>query len=186
MLKESTSKSKDDGHAAYKDPVTFEDVTYKRGKKSDIFSLGVILWEVSSGKSPCEGRTQGFEIVLYRLKGLRDPPFPETPEKYIELYSKCWDEDPNKRPSSEEVYNQLKYLYDEQFGKKLKLSKCNIGDTEIIALAKALESNSATQLNKLLKEIGYKDLSISKALESNSLTSLNLNENKLETQEQQL
>src|SRR6185369_14437957 len=145
MLKQSTSTSKGEGNTAYIDPVTFENESYKRGKKSDIFSLGVILWEISSSKNPCEGRIQSFQIIVYRLKGLRDPPSAETPEKYITLYSKCWDSDPNKRPSSEVVYKQLKCLYDEQFSQMLNLCDCNIGDTEIIALAKALESTSLTQ-----------------------------------------
>src|SRR6185312_5054644 len=178
ILKQTNSTSRGEGSTAYIDPVTFENESYKRGKKSDIFSLGVVLWEISSGKSPCEGRTQSFEIVLYRLKGSRDPPSPETPEKYIKLYSKCWDGDPNKRPSIEEVYKQLKCLYDEQFCQTLNLRGCNIGDTEIIALAKALESTSLTQLNKTLKEIGY--VHLANALEQNSsLTSLDLYQNNI-------
>src|SRR5581483_8993803 len=112
------------------------------------------------------------------FRGLRDPPSPETPEKYIKLYSKCWDGDPNKRPSIEEVYKQLKCLYDEQFSQTLNLYGCNIGDIEIIALAKALESTSLTQLNKTLKEIGYAHLA--NVLEQNSsLTSLDLHWNQI-------
>jgi len=145
MLKQTNSTSRSEGSTAYIDPVTFENESYKRGKKSDIFSLGVVLWEISSGKRPCEGRIQNHEIILYRFRGLRDPPSAETPEKYIKLYSKCWDGDPNKRPSIEEVYKQLKCLYDEQFSQMLNLCDCNIGDTEIIALAKALESTSLTK-----------------------------------------
>ena len=86
MLKQTNSTSRGQGNTAYIDPVTFENESYKRGKKSDIFSLGVVLWEISSGKSPCEGRTQSFEIVLYRLKGLRDPPFAETPEVHNTIF----------------------------------------------------------------------------------------------------
>ena len=55
MLKQTVSTSRGEGSTAYIDPVTFENESYKRGIKSDIFSLGVILWEISSGKSPCEG-----------------------------------------------------------------------------------------------------------------------------------
>ncbi|CAG8580605.1 4171_t:CDS:2 [Paraglomus occultum] len=45
---------------------------------------------------------------MYRLEGARDPPFPGTPEDYINLYSECWDEDPDKRPSCANVYERLK------------------------------------------------------------------------------
>src|SRR6185369_4862294 len=50
------------------------------------------------------------EILLYRLNGCRDPPFPGTSKQYIDLYSKCWDEDPNRRPSSETVNRLLKLV----------------------------------------------------------------------------
>src|SRR6185312_5214865 len=188
MLKQTISTSRGEGSTAYIDPVTFENESYKRGIKSDIFSFGVILWEISSGKSPCEGRIQSFEIILYRLKGSRDPPFPETPKKYIELYSKCWDNDPNKRPLSEEVYKQLKSLHDNDcdealiLHKSLNLSHYNLRDTGTAAVAKALSSNSSlTSLDLIYNQIGDKGAAaLAKALESNlSLMSLNLNNNKI-------
>jgi len=102
------SKSHGDGTPAYRDPASFKE-SYKRGKKSDIFSLGVILWEISSGKIPCEGRIETVDIILYRLDGSRDPPCSGTPEEYINLYSECWHEDANNRPSCETIYTRLKY-----------------------------------------------------------------------------
>jgi len=103
------SKSHGYGTPAYKDPVSLKNSSYKRGKKSDIFSLGVILWEISSGQMPCEGRTEIAPIIVYRLEGSRDPPFSGTPEEYVNLYSECWNEDPSKRPFCENVYKQLMY-----------------------------------------------------------------------------
>ncbi|CAG8455550.1 10106_t:CDS:2, partial [Paraglomus occultum] len=77
------SQSHGYGNSAYKDPASFDST--KRGKESDIFSLGVILWEISSGKIPCEGRAKESAIILCRLKGFRDAPFPGTPNEYIKL-----------------------------------------------------------------------------------------------------
>jgi len=91
------SKSHGHGTPTYRDPLSLKDPSYHRGKKSDIFSLGVILWEISR-KIPCEGCTETVDIVVYRLNGYRDPPSPETAEEYISLYSECWHEDANKRP----------------------------------------------------------------------------------------
>src|SRR6185436_12633250 len=102
-----SSKSRGDGAPAYRDPVAWKDSSYQRGKRSDIFSLGVLLWEISSGQIPCNGRTGTADIILYRLKGFRDSPFPGTSEEYINLYSECWDEDPNKRPWCTNVYMRL-------------------------------------------------------------------------------
>ena len=86
------SKSRDEGSPAYKDPLSLKNVSYHRGKKSDIFSLGVILWEISSGKVPCGGRTEAFDIVTYRLNDYRDPPLLGTPIEYASLYVDCWAE----------------------------------------------------------------------------------------------
>ena len=105
------SKSRGDGAPAYKDPVSLGGNSYQRGKKSDIFSLGVILWEISSGKSPYGELTEPMQICVYRLKGSRDSPFPGTPEEYINLYSDCWDEDPNKRPLCANIHMRLKCCY---------------------------------------------------------------------------
>src|SRR5205085_11092896 len=134
------SKSKGERNMAYIDPLSFKNKSYKRGKQSDIFSLGVILWEISSGKIPCEGVTTNHEILLYRLNGSYDSPFPGTSEQYIDLYSKCWNEDPNRHPSSETVNRLLKLLITPSTY-TLDLSECQIWNTEATVLAKALESN---------------------------------------------
>src|SRR5438128_9905521 len=110
MVATLMSTSKSEGREAYKDPLSFTDPSYRRGKKSDVFSLGVILWEISSGKLPCKGFTMIADIVIFRLNGSRDEPVPGTPEKYIELYSECWDKDPDKRPSCEEIYKTLEFF----------------------------------------------------------------------------
>ncbi|PKC71487.1 kinase-like protein, partial [Rhizophagus irregularis] len=48
----SKSGSETIGVIPYIDPNKFEQKNYKFNKKSDIYSLGVILWEISSGKPP--------------------------------------------------------------------------------------------------------------------------------------
>ncbi|KAF0558628.1 kinase-like protein [Gigaspora margarita] len=47
-----TSNSMVQGMPAYVEPQCFIKERYKRDKKSDIYSLGVILWEISSGRPP--------------------------------------------------------------------------------------------------------------------------------------
>ncbi|UZO26782.1 uncharacterized protein OCT59_018995 [Rhizophagus irregularis] len=52
--------------------------------------------------------TSDYMVVMdYANKGER-PEIPEnTPQCYVDLMKKCWDEDPLKRPSSEEVLNTI-------------------------------------------------------------------------------
>ena len=50
-----TSNSLVNGMPAYIDPQSYIRDRYKRNKKSDIFSFGMILWEISSEKEPFAG-----------------------------------------------------------------------------------------------------------------------------------
>ncbi|RIB18136.1 hypothetical protein C2G38_2037156 [Gigaspora rosea] len=53
LSKDETSKTSNvsvHGVQAYIDPQCFENVSYKCRKKSGIYSFGVILWEISSGR----------------------------------------------------------------------------------------------------------------------------------------
>ncbi|KAF0446141.1 kinase-like protein [Gigaspora margarita] len=94
------------GMPAYIDPQCFKDLKYD--KKSEIYSLGVILWEISSGQPPFKSLTS-LEIILNAqvLDEFREIPAENTPLRYIELYQKCWDKDPSIRP---EIFLIIKTL----------------------------------------------------------------------------
>ncbi|PKY55929.1 hypothetical protein RhiirA4_475788 [Rhizophagus irregularis] len=51
---------------------------YKRDKKSDIYSLGVLFWEITSGRPPFFKKEEPIEGTLL---------------EYSQLYQKCWDRD---------------------------------------------------------------------------------------------
>ncbi|CAG8506088.1 2074_t:CDS:2, partial [Paraglomus occultum] len=78
------------------DTVYIDNTLCDHRKNSNIFSLGVILWEISSGKLPYRELTQNHKCICSG-----------TPELYVRLYSACWDKIPEKRPSCKEVYDQL-------------------------------------------------------------------------------
>src|SRR5438128_1747785 len=102
QILDQKSRSNNGGTYAYLDPRCFYDDFIKRDKKSDIFSFGVVLWEISSKKPPCNGLKDNNAIQIFRLNSKRDAPVLGTPKDYIELYSKCWNDDPEKRPSCEQ------------------------------------------------------------------------------------
>ncbi|RIB25817.1 kinase-like domain-containing protein [Gigaspora rosea] len=99
--------SYDCGMPAYIDPQYFENPKYGFTKKSDIYSLGVILWEISSGKPPYQSFTSIDAIAVYIFQGKRETPIEGTPQKYINIYTECWDEDPHLRPDSMSVLKAL-------------------------------------------------------------------------------
>jgi len=55
-------------------------------EKSDVYSVGVLLWEISSGYPPFEGEQYDICLAVRILQGYREKPIDGTPEDYIELY----------------------------------------------------------------------------------------------------
>jgi hypothetical protein len=62
---------------------------YSLNEKSDIYSVGVLLWEISSGQLPfyVEGEQYDVALALEILQGLRENVVPDTPENYVEIYT---------------------------------------------------------------------------------------------------
>ena len=61
--------------------------TYILNEKSDIYSVGVLLWEISSGKQPFCNETYDFDLVTKIFHGFRETPVSNTPVDYIKIYS---------------------------------------------------------------------------------------------------
>ncbi|RIB22469.1 kinase-like domain-containing protein [Gigaspora rosea] len=95
---EVTSNSNAHGMQAYIEPQCLIKRGYKRDKRSDIYSFGQILWEISSGRPPFSSFESRDLIVIQVFQGNREDPIEGTPSSYIELYKKCWDNDPANRP----------------------------------------------------------------------------------------
>ncbi|PKY54649.1 kinase-like protein, partial [Rhizophagus irregularis] len=109
---EVTTNSKGNlyGMKEYIEPQRFKNIEYKKDKKSDIYSLGVLLWEISSGRPPFPGYPRDILVVQISCFNLREVPIEGTPSKYQQLYQKCWDGEPKSRPDIEVVYETLSQL----------------------------------------------------------------------------
>src|SRR5581483_1302930 len=89
----------------------------KYTQKSDIYSFGIIMNEIISIVPPFNNEPHDEHLALDICRGKRPKIREETPEKLKELIQKCWDANPENRPTSLEVYYELdNYI----FGKNCK------------------------------------------------------------------
>jgi serine/threonine protein kinase len=63
---------------------------YSLNVKSDVYSVGVLLWEISNGKPPfyIEGEQYDDNLILEIAQGLRETVVPHTPEDYVKIYTR--------------------------------------------------------------------------------------------------
>ncbi|CAB4480730.1 uncharacterized protein OCT59_014259 [Rhizophagus irregularis] len=91
---------------------------YRKNMKSDIYSLGVILWEISSSKAPFEnfmadsrGEFRDLCLTFEIINDYRERHTLFTPENFVKLSRQCWDNDPNKRPDIKTVIDDLNSIF---------------------------------------------------------------------------
>ncbi|GES93406.1 kinase-like domain-containing protein [Rhizophagus clarus] len=139
----SNSQSKTFGLIPYTDPKCFNESIkppYLLNKKSDIYSIGVLLWKISSGRPPFHDRIpHGVCLAINILQGLRETPIHETPENHKKLHTDCWNIEPDNRLTINQVVDELKAI----------ITKENIiiKDSHLYDDKKDNQSSSIHQLN---------------------------------------
>lgn len=98
----------------------------KYNEKVDVYSYGIVLWQVITAKTPFEGiNRQSFIIDV--VEGGKRPDLEEirlaipgtndfmiyTQEQLIQIISSCWDPDPSKRPDMKDITATISQIQDE-------------------------------------------------------------------------
>ncbi|CAI2187077.1 10053_t:CDS:1, partial [Funneliformis geosporum] len=65
-------------------------------KAIDIYSIGMLMWEISSGQPSFINFNHDYDCAIYIVS--------DTPLEYRNLMVQCWDADPLKRPDAETLW----------------------------------------------------------------------------------
>jgi len=84
--------------------------TRKSTKKSDVYAFAIILWQITNLSSPLFPGIRD-QNTLFKLvqNGVRMEIPKDFPDCVQNLITRCWHQDPNQRPSFEEVSSHHKY-----------------------------------------------------------------------------
>ncbi|CAB4418714.1 unnamed protein product [Rhizophagus irregularis] len=79
--------------------------TYTLNKRSDIYSIGILLWELTSGHPP-----------------FRET-FPNTRRlfKNLKIYTECWDNEPDNRLTTNDVITKLNTIISNQLSSEYQI-----------------------------------------------------------------
>src|ERR1043165_1766479 len=106
-----SSMDNDDGEIygviSYMAPEIFRGKGYTMA--SDIYSFGMIMWELMTGRTPFWNQDEKDNMLIYNICNydFRPPIIKNAPKGYNELMQKCWDSNPNKRPATINIFKEL-------------------------------------------------------------------------------
>lgn len=102
-------------------PEVFHSQIYVYGTKADIYSLGIMLWEMWYGQQAFAGVTAEVSTAVFfslveggtrpkHVDGCKNPY-----DFWEDLMEKCWQTNPEERPTAQQCYEAIRSLSVEVF-----------------------------------------------------------------------
>ncbi|XP_059523462.1 mixed lineage kinase domain-like protein isoform X2 [Myotis daubentonii] len=109
-----TTKRKKEGRVnstAYISPQILENPYNKYDIAAEIYSFGIVLWEIVTGKTPFEGCDSGKIRQLVAKDKHQEPLGEDCPSQLQEIIDSCRAFEPSRRPSIKEISEKLSIFY---------------------------------------------------------------------------
>ncbi|GES98825.1 kinase-like domain-containing protein [Rhizophagus clarus] len=181
-IAESSNMSEMFGVIPYVDPKSFNNQYNNCNKsknyrlnKSDVYSVGVLMWQISSGRRPfyADGVEYDIGLALAIQGGEREKIIDGTPIGYSGLYTKCWKYEPDERPSMQDVVSILRsIIFPSQRHLFNDYKDNNIEENEDNILSKSSNINDDLILDNIINIINCEDCSSlrsSTSIQSNNI-----------------
>ncbi|NXW57976.1 MLKL protein, partial [Eurystomus gularis] len=109
-IKRKAKKNWEVSMLAYIAPENLQDINYPYRRPCEIYSFGIVLWEIATSKIPFEGCTPQEIVEKVLSHHYRDPVGEDCPEELRRVIDQCRAFDPSQRPSAEEIVDSLAEL----------------------------------------------------------------------------
>ncbi|RHZ61712.1 hypothetical protein Glove_346g200 [Diversispora epigaea] len=130
---------------------------------SDIYSLGMIMWQLTSGHRPFHDQEHGPKLILDILDGKRPEITEDTSECWANLMKRCWHPNPSQRPTIQEIGGLLREFQTYRSKYELEFNEAEKKRLEMVESKKPFVKNPgyehpdsryySTSLNSMLESI---------------------------------
>lgn len=110
-LKSSTGPKTNAGTLFFMAPEHLKSVHARPTEKSDVYSFGIVLWVILANKEPYENAIAEKQVCFCVVNGDRPETEETWPPEVVGLMQRCWDENPDNRPTFVECDQLFRPFY---------------------------------------------------------------------------
>jgi len=84
--------------------------SYQSTMKDDVYAYGLVLWQILNGGSNPSMPVKNPDLAIDMKQGNREKILESWPKPLQNILRKCWQFDPDKRPTASELVDELKMI----------------------------------------------------------------------------